>query len=124
MIRRENRLKEGGMPGRGSDADGWKSIRLAASPSDEATLETDYAKIEKDLQDLTLEYTKLYSLNGNYKKVKESIAQNIIDNENFVIQHNKVIKDKDNIDKYRENLLFQNANSIMIEEQQPNETPE
>jgi hypothetical protein len=105
----------------GTDADG-NPIRLPISPSDEAILKTDYAKLEKDLQDLNLEYTKLYSLNGNYKKVKESIAQNIIDNENVVIQHNKTIKDS--INKYKESLLSQNANRVIIEEQQPNETPE
>ncbi len=56
------------------------------------------------------------------KKLKESIAQNIIDNENVVIQHNKTIKDS--INKYKHSLLTQNANRVIIEEQQPNETPE
>jgi len=108
-----------GMPG--TDADG-NPIRLPISPTEEAALKTDYAKIEKDLQDLNLEYTKLYSLNGNYKKIKESIAQNIIDNENVLIQHNKNIKDS--INKYKESLLTQNANRVIIEEQRPNETQE
>ncbi len=56
-----------------------------------------------------------------FKKIASN-KENIEDNKNLIIQHNKTING--NIRKYRENVLTKNKNRTIVEEQRPNETQE
>jgi hypothetical protein len=104
-----------------TDTDG-NPIRKPLTATDEANLIKDIADKEKDIQLLKQDINALYLDNGNIKKIIASIKENIQENKNLIIQHNKSIND--NLQKYRENFLTQNQNKMVVEEQRPNETQE
>ena len=104
-----------------TDADG-NPIRSPLSSAEQTKLETDVADKDRDIRSLKRDLTQFYTDNGNIKKILMSIKQNIEDNKNLIIQHKKSIVD--NLAKYRENLIRQNQNKMVIEEQLPNETQE
>ena len=103
------------------DSDGY-AYREALTFTDAATLKKDIQTKERDLRTLKTEIEKLYKDNGNLKMVIMNMHKNIKDNKNIIIQHNKVVNE--NLRKYKENLLIQNQNRMVIEEQRPNETQE
>jgi hypothetical protein len=102
-----------------TDADG-NPIRMSLSETDEAKLTKDIANKERDIQLLERDVNTLFTDNGNFKKIIRSIKENIQENKNLIIQHNKSIND--NLQKYREIFLTQNQNKMVVEEQRPNET--
>jgi hypothetical protein len=103
------------------DSDGYTNI-VPWTISEKKKLETDIGIKDRDIRQLEREMNALYLDNGNIKKIIMSIKENIKDNKNLIIQHNKSIND--NLQKYRENFLTQNQNKMVVEEQRPNETQE
>ena len=93
------------------------------------TSKTQMKKLEKEFNDKIAKaqvikngIKKLKTDHTNFNSIINSIEKNIKDNENLIIQHNKTVNDS--LNKYRESILTENRNNMVIEEQRPNETQE
>jgi hypothetical protein len=74
-----------------TDAD-ENPIRMSLTLTDEAKLTKDIADKERDIRQLERDVNTLFTDNGNFKKIIRSIKENIQNNNNLVIQHNKSIE--------------------------------
>ena len=97
-------------------------IRISLTPSDVTTYESNIANTEAKLSTLKTDIEDLYRDIGQLKMITMNIDTNIKENKKIVIQHKKNVND--NLRKYKENLLTENQNRMVIEEQRPNETQE
>ena len=103
------------------DVDG-NPTRKSLTSSEETSLKTEIKTKEADWEKLRTDIEDLYRDIGNLKMIKINIETNIKQNKKIVIQHKKDVND--NLRKYKENLLTENQNRMVIEEQRPNETQE